>query len=766
MTTSQITLLSEAEMASQGHARPGPEGAVDGEVKSLLYEDAEKPWRVLRLHTPHGDVVTVGRFGEVAIGSRLRVLGRHENSERYGPRFIMDSYLEVEPDTLDGLTRYLSGGRFAGIGEASAKRIVETFGLETLHVLDHTPHKLTAVKGLSKKRAVALGHAWQTLRDSRELELLLVKHGLGGSVARRIREKYGERSSDQVRHEPYRLARDISGIGFRTSDALARSLGVATHSAARIMAGVFHAATDARDDGHTRLPVHELFSRARTLLATDEGTPDDASLERAVDGLTGEGALIRREDRSVIFLAPAGLDAAELSVAQDLARLQNEAPAGLPMADATLAKLKQFHGLELGDEQLAALDLARTQGVLVVTGGPGCGKTTLLRAILMHFTSAGLRVSLAAPTGRAARRMAEASGQEARTIHRLLEVDPRRGFQRTRSNPLEAGAFVIDEASMLDVPLASALLSAIPDGARVVFVGDVDQLPSVGPGAFLRDLIASQAVGVARLTKIYRQAESSLIVRNAYRLKNGHAPLARIEGVEPDFFFIEREGSEAIAETIGRVVSERIPNKFGLDPLRDVQVLVPMHKGAAGTIAMNKRLQELLNPVGDTVRRGDKILRVGDRVLQLVNDAQKQIANGDQGTIVRMDLQAQTVVVRFDDGEGSRELRYDLGELDQLSLAYACTIHKSQGNEFQAVVVAVAREHALMLRRNLLYTAFTRAKRLLVVVGEGRAMALALRNDRVEERHTALTTFLTALAPSPLSSGGPQDGLARSPDKV
>ena len=727
-------------------------GTVEGEVKSVLYEDAQKPWRVLRLRTPHGDLVTVGRFAEVSLGDRLRVVGRHENTERYGQRFLMDSYLEIEPDTLEGLVRYLGGGRFAGIGEASAKRIVDAFGLETLGVLDHTPHKLTTVGGLGKKKAVALGHAWGELRESRELELLLVKHGLGGSVARRIRDKYGVRSGDIVRHEPYRLARDVSGVGFRTADALARSLGIAADSAARVMAGVFHALSDARDDGHTRLPVHELFGRSRALLTVDGTPPDESALERAVEALASEGAVITRTDRDVVFYAAAGLDAAERAIAGDVARLMKVTDKPLAPIAHTLEKLAKQHALELGSEQLEALESARRERVLVITGGPGCGKTTLLRAILMHLASEGLRVSLAAPTGRAARRMAEASGQDARTIHRLLEVDPRRGFQRGRMNPLEGDAFVIDEASMLDVPLAEALLGAIPDGARVLFVGDVDQLPSVGPGAFLRDLIASRWVAVSRLTKVYRQAEASLIIRNAYRLKNGEAPVTKIEGVDPDFFFIERQGSEAIAETIATVVAERIPKRFGFDPKRDVQVLVPMHKGAAGTVAMNKRLQELLNPVGDAVRRGEKVLRVGDRVLQLVNDAQKQIANGDQGTIVRLDREAQTVIVRFEDGEGSRELRYELAELDQLALAYACTIHKSQGSEFPAVVVAVAREHALMLRRNLLYTAFTRAKRLLVVVGEERALQLALRDDRIEERHTSLGMFLSQAAALPQPS--------------
>ncbi len=724
-------------------------GTVDGEVKSVLYEDALKPWRVLRLKTAHGELVTVGRFAEVSLGDRLRVVGRYEDSERYGQRFLMDSYLEIEPDTIEGLVRYLGGGRFTGIGEASAKRIVDCFKLETLSVLDHTPHKLTTVPGLGKKKAIALGHQWSDLRESRELELLLVKHGLGGATARRIRDKYGVRASDVVRHEPYRLARDVAGVGFRTADALARSLGIPADSSARVMAGVFHAVSDAQSDGHTRLPLHELTARARTLLTVDGVPPDEAALERAAEALVAEGALVKRDDRDVPFYASSGLDAAERSIADDVKRLQAVTDKPLGPIARTLEKLRKAHGLELGDEQLEALEMARRERVLVITGGPGCGKTTILRAILMHLASEGLRVSLAAPTGRAARRMADATGQDARTIHRLLEVDPRRGFQRSRMNPLEGDAFVIDEASMLDVTLAEALLGAIPDGARVLFVGDVDQLPSVGPGAFLRDLIDSRRVAVARLTKIYRQAEASLIIRNAYRLKNGESPIAKLDGLEPDFFFIERTGSEAIAETIGMLVGERIPKRFGFDPRRDVQVLVPMHKGAAGTVAMNKRLQELLNPVGDSVRRGDKVLRVGDRVLQLVNDAQKQIANGDQGTIVRLDREAQTVIVRFDDGEGSRELRYELAELDQLALAYACTIHKSQGSEFPAVVVAVAREHALMMRRNLLYTAFTRAKRLLVVVGEARALQLALRDDRVEERHTALRSFLQ---PTPASA--------------
>ncbi len=719
------------------------DGTVEGEVKSVLYEDNLKPWRVVRLRTAHGDLVAVGRFAEVSLGDRLRVVGRYEDSERYGQRFVMDSYLEVEPDTLEGLVRYLGGGRFAGIGEASAKRIVEAFGLETLQVLDHAPHRLASVSGLGKKKAVALGNAWRELRDSRELELLLVKHGLGGAVARRIREKYGARAGDRVRHEPYRLARDVAGIGFRTADALARSLGLGTDSAQRVMAGVFHALGEGRDDGHTCLPLHELFARARTLLTVDSVPPDEAALERAAEALVAEGAITSGERHGMRFHALTGLEGSERSIASDVVRLVTRTEQPLAAIERTLERLDKQHGLKLGEEQIAAMELARREPFVVITGGPGCGKTTLLRAILMHWASEGLRVSLAAPTGRAARRMAEATGRDARTIHRLLEVDPRRGFTRSRLNPLEGDAFVIDEASMLDVPLAEALLSAIPEGARVLFVGDVDQLPSVGPGAFLRDLIDSQAVGVARLTKVYRQAEESLIVRNAYRLKNGDAPIAKLEGLEPDFFFIERQGSEAIAETIGTVVAERIPRRFGLDPRRDVQVLVPMHKGAAGTVAMNQRLQQLLNPVGDAVRRGEKVLRVGDRVLQLVNDAQKQIANGDQGTIVRLDREAQTVVVRFEDGEGSRELRYELAELDQLALAYACTIHKSQGSEFPAVVVAVAREHALMLRRNLLYTAFTRAKRLLVVVGDERALQLALRDDRVEERHTALRDLLT-----------------------
>jgi len=730
------------------------EVSLEGEVQRVTFENPQTGFRVIKITVAGRDgwLSVIGAFPQVGVGSRVRVRGTMERDREYGEQIRASSVTELRPSTLDGIVKYLGSGAIKGVGERYAGRIVERFGLETLRVLDEEPDRLSEVEGLGPKRVEAIRTAWREQQGLREVMVFLQSHGASAALAARIHKRYGDRALAIVSSDPYRLAVDVWGIGFRTADRIASSLGVAKDSDARVQAGVLQVLRDLSDAGHTWAPASAIEEHASRLLGDEQGPAALGDrVHHAVDDLARSGHVSSENVDGTRIVQPAALWKAETRIAERLVALLGRDLPKVPGAEAALAELQKRTGVELAPEQREAVISAAREGALVVTGGPGVGKTTIVRAILDVFEKAGVVVRLGAPTGRAAKRMAEATGRDAQTLHRLLEFDPKAmTFKRDAGSPLAAGAVIVDETSMVDVHLADALLQAIGDGTRLVLVGDVDQLPSVGPGAVLRDLLDCGKVPSVRLTRIFRQAEASLIVQNAHRINQGEPPELPPPGkTDADFFVVERRDPDAALETILELVRTRIPRRFGLDPVRDVQVLVPMHRGVVGSVGLNAALQRALNPVGPSVERGGIVYRLGDKVMQLKNDYERGVYNGDVGVVTKVDEEQNQIGVRFDD-LGGPEVVYDGPDLDQLNLAYACTVHKSQGSEYPAVVVAMLSSHFVMLSKNLLYTAVTRGKRLVVLVADPRAIRVALSNERAEsDRRTRLSARIHSLFREP-----------------
>ncbi len=722
----------------QGPAGSTPAATLDGILERVTYVNEENAWSVVRLAVRgrKEPVTAVGNLLGVQPGESLRLSGRWTVDRTYGEQFRVEAYETVRPATLVGIEKYLGSGLVKGVGPVMARRLVERFGLETLEVVDRTPGRLTEVRGIGTVRSARIAKAWVEQRQIREVMVFLQGHGVSPTFAVRIYKQYGDRSIAVVTENPYRLALDVFGIGFKTADRIAARIGVSPASPERAQAGLLHVLGEASDEGHVFLPRGRLVERAAALLAVEapvvEAAIDALALARAVAVVATEG------DEAGIYLA--SLEAAERGLASGLLALLATPARPIEIdVERALAWYEAAAGITLAPEQGEAIGRAATEKLLVVTGGPGTGKTTLVNGIIRILEKKGRRILLAAPTGRAAKRLAETTGREARTLHRLLEFDPKAGgFARDRHRPLEADLVIVDEASMLDVVLAYALVKALPPACQLVLVGDVDQLPSVGPGSVLGDLIGSGVAPVVRLSRIFRQAEASLIVVNAHRVNRGEMPELRAQGAGADFFFVEAEEPEAVLAALERLVAERIPRRFGFDPVDDVQVLTPMHRGLLGAAALNAELQALLNPSGAAVVRGGRLFRVGDKVMQTRNNYDLDVYNGDIGRIAAVDEVERTVAVRFD----GRAVTYDGADLDELVLAYACSVHKAQGSEYPCVVVPVHTQHYVMLRRNLLYTAITRGRRLVVLVGSRRALAIAVKNRRVEPRFTRLAERL------------------------
>ena len=722
------------------------ETTLEGTVERVVFASEENGFRVVRLAVPgQAELVTaVGSLLEVQPGECLRLAGAWEEDRKFGRQFRARAFATLPPATGAAIERYLGSGLIRGIGQELARRLVARFGAETLEVIDRQPERLAEVPGIGPKRSAQVREAWQEQREIREVMLFLQAHGVGTSQALRIWKTYGAEALEVVREDPYRLARDVFGIGFATADQIAGRLGVPPDSPQRARAGVLHLLAEAADRGHLYLPRRLVESQGEGLL----GAPRQAVAQAIADLAAGGEVVIEAPpagdgaggEEAAVYLPP--LYAAEAGLAERLAALAAHPPSPLSIdLDRAFSWLASRQGLDLAVAQREAVRQALASKVLVITGGPGTGKTTLVRAIVELLGRKGRTVLLAAPTGRAAKRLAEATGAEARTVHRLLEWSPKaRTFERGPDRPLAGDLLIVDEASMLDAPLAHALARALPDSAQLVLVGDVDQLPSVGPGSVLADLIASRAVAVVRLTEIFRQARESRIVVNAHRINRGEMPL--LEGGESsDFFFIERREPEAVLETLLELVCRRIPSRFGLDPLADLQVLTPMNRGALGVASLNQALRERLNPHGREVVRGGRLLRLADKVMQVRNNYELDVFNGDLGRIVAIDAEQQLLSVAFD----GREVGYDFADLDELVPAYACSIHKAQGSEYPCVVLPLHTQHYVMLDRNLLYTALTRARRLAVLVGEKRALAVAVGNQRTRRRFTRLAERLAKL---------------------
>ncbi|MBI2376678.1 MAG: ATP-dependent RecD-like DNA helicase [Deltaproteobacteria bacterium] len=709
------------------------EETVEGEIERIVFGREDTSFQVVSVSTANGLITAVGDLAGVRVGERVRLHGRSVVDRRFGPQLKVRTFVPIPPSTSSGIEKYLASRRIKGLGPALAKRIVERFGESALDVIDKHPERLSEVPGLGKKKRKVLLENWASDRDQREALVFLQAHGLSAGLAQRVFKAYGPRTAGIVRESPYRLAIEVSGIGFRTADALGQQVGIPRDGPERAKAGLLFILGELADSGNVYAPREILVERTAKNLAIPSTV-----LESALDELTTEGRLILEPDSDAPVYLPTLHGAEAHAAARLLAMIAAKSPAARARDPAAeIARFETARSLTLAELQKRAVALALTEKVLVITGGPGTGKTTIIRAILAILPSRE-KVALTAPTGRAAKRMNEATGREAKTIHRLLEFDPVSAvFRRDASNPIEADVLIVDETSMVDIGLLSHLLDALSSSTRLIFVGDADQLPSVGAGAVLADLIQSGVIPVVRLEEVFRQAGASQIVENAHRVRRGQFPRTENDG---DFYFFERDSPEDILRTVESLVATRIPRGFGLDPVDDVQVLTPMNRGPLGTVSLNSRLQALLNPVGPSVDRGDRKFRLGDKVMQVRNNYDFEVFNGDVGRIVEVGSKDGEVSVRFDE----RKVVYEADMLDQLVTAYACTIHKSQGSEFPAVVIPLHGQHYVLLKRNLIYTAITRAKKLVIVVGSRSALELAIRTNDANRRFSRLWSRLAA----------------------
>ncbi len=713
-----------------------------GTVERVTFHSPESGFCVLKVKARgKRDLVTVvGHAPTIGAGEWLTVTGTWVSDRSHGLQFKAEVLKATPPTGAEGIEKYLASGYMRGIGPAMAKRIVAAFGDQTFDIIEADASRLTEVSGIGPWRAGRITAGWAEQKAVREIMVFLHAHGVGTARAVRIFKTYGHNAIQVMTEDPYRLARDIRGIGFKTADEIAAKLGMEKTAPQRLRAGVLYALQTATDEGHCGLPTERLITLGGKLLEVDA-----ALIRGAITDELSKGEVIADliDGETCVFLR--GLHTAERTIAERLrSRAMGTPPWSAIDLDKALPWVEQRTGRTLSPSQREALRLVLSSKLSVVTGGPGVGKTSTLDSLLRILIAKGARVLLAAPTGRAAKRMTEQTGIEAKTIHRLLEIDPKHGgFSRTEENPLDCDLLVIDETSMIDVPLMNALLKAVPEDAAMLLVGDVDQLPSVGPGQVLADVIAAGTIPVARLTEVFRQAAQSRIIVNAHRINHGQMPEWPRSGEDADFYMVEiAEPEEGVAKLI-EIVTRRIPRRFGLDPLQDVQVLCPMQRGVLGARNLNHELQRVLNPNPPAVvERFGWRFAPGDRVMETQNDYDRDLFNGDLGTVTRIDDDEGALVITFD----AREVVYPFGELDTVVPAFATTIHKSQGSEYPAVVIPIVTQHWTMLARNLLYTGVTRGKRLVVLIGQKKAVGIAVRGWSAKRRWTKLREWLTCAA--------------------
>ena len=731
-------------MKSSADATP-PRETLVGSVERVTFHNEDNGFVVLKVKSrgKRDLVPVVGHVASISAGEFIHAVGVWFTDRTHGLQFKADFLKTTPPTTTEGIEKYLGSGMVRGIGPVLAKRIVGAFGEGTFEIIEATPEKLREVPGIGEFRAGKIAAGWAEQKAVRDIMVFLHSHGVGTSRAVRIFKTYGHDAIQVMTENPYRLARDIRGIGFRTADAIAMKLGMTREAPQRVRAGISFALQEATDEGHCGLPIEDLVKLATTLLEVDDSVVRTALTHELAEGEVVTDAI---DKRPCVFLR--GLYLAERGIADRLQALSRGSPPW-PRIDIEKAVpwVEKKTGKTLAASQRAAIEMVLRSKAAVITGGPGVGKTTLLDAILRILAAKGTRLLLAAPTGRAAKRMTEQTGIEAKTIHRLLETDPKTGgFRRDAERPLDCDLLVIDETSMVDTSLMFAVVKAVPPRSGLLLVGDVDQLPSIGPGQVLGDIIGSGAIGVARLTEVFRQASESRIIVNAHRINRGEMPEWPRGGENSDFFFVEAKEPEGGAVKVVEIVRDRIPRRFGLDPIQDVQVLCPMQRGVLGARSLNGDLQKALNPnMAEKIERFGSAFAPGDKVMQTENDYDREVFNGDLGRVRRID-QAEGVLIADFDG---REIEYPFGELDALVPAYATTIHKSQGSEYPAVVITLATQHYTMLARNLVYTAVTRGKRLVVIVGQRKALAIAVRTHGSKRRWTKLREWLSARPSNP-----------------
>ena len=677
------------------------------------------------------EATIVGVMPGLHDGLAIAVEGRWESSTKFGKQFRAEYYRVIPPTTRRGIEAYLASGVIPGVGKTMASRLIEAFGTQVFQVIEKHPNRLTEVSGIGVRRAREIRRAWEKQRGVQEVMVFLASHGVSGSLAGRVFRAYGGDAVTVLRSNPYRLADEVHGVGFQTADKIASEVGIQGNAPARIKAAILFVLSNGVSEGHTFLPRMELLERCESLI----GVPSHEVGEVLPDLVAGARIVCEGDGEHGDIVYPIVLHQAESDLAKKIVSVSTvETGPAKGEIDDWVSHVERELDIRLADQQRKAIHLAMARHLLVITGGPGTGKTTLIRAIFLGFLKQGFRVALCAPTGRAARRLGEATGGEAKTIHRLLEFSPRTGeFERCAEHPLSADAVIVDEASMMDISLANALIQSIAEGARLVVVGDADQLPPVGPGSFLRDLIESNCCDVVRLSRVFRQGNTSAIVENAHRINAGE-PLDLESREGQDFFFIAREDPEHVLHTLKHLIQERIPKAFNIRSLNDVQVLTPMVRGDLGARHLNRCLQGWLNEQGPSLERGDRIFREGDKVMQIRNNYDKEVFNGDVGFIRTLDVPARSVEVRFDD----RLVSYETDELDELVLAYAVTVHKSQGSEYPVVILPMHGQHFMLLRRNLLYTAVTRGKRLVIIIGSERALRMAIERNDMNRRHSKL----------------------------
>ena len=721
-------------------------------VERITYQNPENGYSVIRCRAKgYSDLVTVvGLMPETHVGAVLSLEGAWKVDPKYGRQFTAEKFEETLPATVFGIEKYLGSGLIKGIGPKFAKKIVQQFGKDTLDIIEENPDSLIEVPGIGRLRVERIKESWAEQKEIKNIMLFLQSHDVSTAHATKIYKTYGNQSIEIVKENPYRLADDIWGIGFRTADIIAGKMGFGEERFARLRSGIMYALNQLADEGHCYGTREQVLTAAGELLKVDEAllvmtldemmrqrdiivekakVPVDETADDVSHGPVDEMAETQMEE--AIYLQPFFFS--EMGTAKRLDAVLHGMRSFRIQPEGLLERIGKKTGMQYDDIQQQAILAAVRNKVLVLTGGPGTGKTTTTLGIIAAYREAGARIILAAPTGRAAKRLSETTGMEAKTIHRLLEVKPPNGYQRNEENPLEGDVLIVDECSMIDIVLMYNLLKAVPDDMTLILVGDVDQLPSVGAGNVLSDIIASGCIPVVKLERVFRQAQGSRIIMNAHRINKGQAIDIR-GGRNADFFFAAQETPEEAADLIVKYVAENLPRYYHADPIRDIQVLTPMQRGLVGAVNLNQRLQDTLNRTRIFLRRGGTEYRIHDKVMQIRNDYNKEVYNGDIGFISSVDMDERELTVNFE----GRDVTYDATELDELVLAYACTIHKSQGSEYPIVVMPFMMTHYIMLQRNLLYTGVTRAKKILVLVGEKKAVSTAINNNKAVGRNTRL----------------------------